>query len=114
MKQQKELQQGQNQTNQSQPNWLKVTIITTIVGGVVQVIVNHFDSIISLLGGTFSHIHLSVDIIGVTSTISAITTIGGAVATLVAYRIARKSREAYANLRRINEIASKALERLEE
>ena len=35
----------EQQADSKKSNWLKIAIITTIIGGVVQVIVNHFDNI---------------------------------------------------------------------
>jgi hypothetical protein len=32
---------------QSQPSWMKVTLVTAAVGGAVQILVNHFDGIVA-------------------------------------------------------------------
>jgi len=52
-------QQSQQASQQPQPtNWLRVAIITAIVGGVVQVIVNHFDSMVANIVLIFSNFHI--------------------------------------------------------
>lgn len=78
---------------QKQSDWLKVAVVTTIMGGVVQVIVNHFDNLLALLGGAISHIHLPVSLALILNIVSALATIGGAIATILAYRYARDARK---------------------
>jgi hypothetical protein len=94
-----------------QPNWLKVAVVTTIVGGVVQVIVNHFDTLVVFFGGAISHVHLSVNVVGILNVISALATVGGAVATILAYRYARSARKMRSVLKQVLKIATDELER---
>lgn len=89
-----------------QPNWLVVAVVTTIVGGVVQVVVNHFDNIVAFLGGAFSHVHLSIGIVSFINTVSALATLGGAIASLLAYRYAKRLKQANSRFEQIREIAS--------
>lgn len=104
----------EQKSQSKQPNWLMVAVVTTIVGGVVQVLVNHFDSIVTFLGGTFSHAHLSLGVGYVVNVISALATIGGAIASLLAYRYAKSARQMRSVLRQVYRIASEGLEPHEE
>lgn len=56
--QQQSEQQPQPPQQPQQPNWLVVLFVTVTVGGVVQVLVNHYDAIAAAIVGLFSHIHL--------------------------------------------------------
>jgi len=78
---------------QKQPNWLKVAVVTTMIGGIVQVIVNHFDNLLALLGGAIAHIHLPGSLSVVVNVLSAMATIGGAFATVLANRYRRKAEQ---------------------
>lgn len=89
---------------QKQPDWLKVAVVTTIIGGVVQVIVNHFDNLLTLLGGAIAYIHVPGNFSIILNILSTLTTIGGAFATILAYRYrkdAKKLREGVEKIRRI-------------
>lgn len=86
----------QPQQQPQQTNWLKVTIITAIVGGIVQIIVNHFDAIVTFLAGIFSQIHLpplqgSLFII-IINILSASFTILGAILSLLQFWARRRRR----------------------
>ncbi len=50
--------QPQSEQKSSQPNWLVVGIVLAIVGGIVQVLVNHYDGIAAFIVGLFSQVHL--------------------------------------------------------
>src|SRR5690349_5696984 len=76
---------------QKQPNWLKVAVVTTMIGGVVQVIVNHFDNLLALLGGAISHIQLPGSLSIILNILSGLATIGGAFATVLANRYRREA-----------------------
>ena len=95
---------------QKQPNWLKVAVVTTIVGGVVQVIVNHFDNIVAFLGGAISYVHLPVSIALILNIVSALATVGGAIATVLAYRYARDAKKLRSTMIRIHKILTEASE----
>ncbi len=41
---------------QNQPSWMKVTLVTAVVGGVVQILVNHFDAIVAALYTLLVHV----------------------------------------------------------
>lgn len=40
----------------NQPSWMKVTLVTAVVGGVVQILVNHFDAIVAALYTLLVHV----------------------------------------------------------
>src|SRR2546423_9421958 len=50
-------QSHEKQPNQKkEPNWLAVVIVTAIVGGIVQIVVNHFDAIFAALETRFTQV----------------------------------------------------------
>jgi len=99
---------------QKQPDWLKVAVVTTIIGGVVQVIVNHFDNLLTLLGGAIAHIHLPVGLSIILNILSALATVGGAIATVLAYRYRRDAKKFRALILKFVELATEDLERQKE
>src|SRR6266567_151933 len=56
MSQQQQSEQPPQQPQQ--PNWFVALIVTVIVSGIVQVLVNHFDGIAAAIVGLFSQIHV--------------------------------------------------------
>jgi len=56
MSQQQQSEQPPQQPKQT--NWLVVLVVTAIVGGIIQVLVNHFDTIAAFILGLFTQVHL--------------------------------------------------------
>ncbi len=98
---------------QKQPDWLKVAVMTTIIGGVVQVIVNHFDNLLALLGGAISNIHLPVSLSITLNIVSALATIGGATATVLAYRYRRDAKKLRSVMIKVHNLLIEAVEQHE-
>ena len=99
---------------QKQPDWLKVAVVTTIIGGVVQVFVNHFDNLLTFVGGAIAHTHLPVSLSIILNILSALATIGGAIATVLVYYYRLDAKKLRSAIKQIDKLVTEVLDRQKE